>query len=536
MQFVLQLQAFRGHRGLLPGVILPMVLSCSGSRTHDGPPPIVGPSTVYVSPDGDDSAAGTAAAPLRTLGHALEVETAERIVVASGRYVEPEVIIARPVTIACPSEAPAVLEGTLVFHGRDATVARLDIQGGVRLEGAEQVSLLGGTISAGSLADTIRAQGARARLEDLVIACGLETCLSVEGSTLSITRTQIKGEPVSKRGLRVETSSVTLREVVGSGTNIGLIQAGTGGRLRIVGAQLSGFTGTALTGINGARIEAERVTIGEVRQSGVILSLADARFTGLTIGPVVTAGVGIGVQGSYVEVRGLDLTSGGQSGVIVNNHRERSAAVTIDGGVIRHGATLGVNLGQGRLVLKNLRFEGDPTAAQDGEDAILAAGELAELEAEALTIDGPAGFGIGIYTNALAQVNAVITRPRIGGINVEDTAGESIRLHGLKVSGCKTGSGVVAQNAVGIVLEDSEISGCIEAGLLAGDRSRLAVRNSRFLDNRQYGVAAFGGTEIQISGSSARGSKWAIFATCADGSGVIDEGGNQFVGPTTMCP
>src|SRR5260221_5389853 len=151
-------------------------------------------------------------------------------------------------------------------------------------------------------------------------------------------------------------------------------------------------------------------------------------------------------------------------------------------------------------------------------------------------MEGPGGFGRAFANKVWGTVTATIPRPRLGGISIEGVAGAPIAVRASHIEGCRTGSGIIAFNATDVTIAGTSILGCPEAGVLAGQSASIIVSNAIVTNNVQYGLAAFGGSVIDVTSSRVRGSRWALFASCGDQARIEDGGTNKIEGPTTLCP
>lgn len=488
---------------------------------------------MVVSPTGDDRGTGEDARPFKSIGRALAA-SATTIELMPGTYAE-NLWISRDVTLR--ARETATLAGRLSIQGAAVSLTSLDVTGGLAIDRAPRVALESLRVTTASTTDTITVVGSTVVLRGVTLACASETCLQAASSTVSADGlTLVRGVGDHKRGLRAETSSVTLRNLrAGGATNVD-IQATTQSHLTIIDAELADIVGNAIAVQSGSTLECLRTRIFGQARTAILISASDAHLRHLDLGPLPPPASGIGVEGSTVVIENSRLYRAGSPALVVNDHRSRPADVRLDGVVIEHGRTTGINLGQGKLTLVRTDLVGDPSTTADGEDALVASGDTATLIIESATFDAAAGHAIGVYNNAGARIAARITRPRLGGILIERTAGSELRISGTTVSDCRSGSAVVVVDALGVEIEDVELSRCPEAGVLAGAGAEVTVRRARLVDNRQYGVAAFGRSTLTIGDSSARGSKWAAFASCADGSVISDGGANTFTGPVSLCP
>ncbi len=525
-------------RASLPRAILTVLLlvsACSSTRApEEGGPPTPAPlARLVVSTTGDDAAPGDDARPLRTLGKALSRGTAS-IVLLPGTYTE-DLTIARDVTIAARDRA--TLDGRITVTRAALDLTGVDVLRGITAEQSPRVALSTLRVASSSAADALALLHSVAALRNLTLTCGSETCLQAANSTVTADGlTLTRGSVAHKRGLRAETSSVTVRGLRAGGASNIDAQASQGSHLTLVDAELVDITGNAVAALSGSKLELVRARITGTGRVAILLSASDATIRGLDLGPLDPSASGIGIEGGVVRISDSRLQRAGMAAVVVNDHRARPADVRLDGVTIDHGRATAINLGQGKLAVARCELIGDPAAIADGNDAITVSGDTADLTIESATIDAATGHAVGVYNNAGARISARITRPRLGGVLVERSAGAELRITGTTITDCKQGSGVALVDTLAVEIEDLEVTRCPEAGVLAGLGTEVSVRRARLLDNRQYGVAAFGRSTLTLSDSTARGSKWAAFASCADGSVITGGGGNTLEGPTSLCP
>ncbi|MFO0723651.1 MAG: right-handed parallel beta-helix repeat-containing protein [Myxococcota bacterium] len=509
--------------------------ACSTARVADdgGRPPQ--PTTYFVDAAGDDGAAGDRDHPFHSFAHALSMESIERLVVNPGRFTE-DLRVNKRVEIFGPGGGGATLDGAAEIRANDVRLHGVDVSRGLKVSGARGIWIEDATISAGPSVDAIAIESSIGRVDRVFTRGGAETCVLVRGSTLAMTELGVDGAiGGSKRGLRVDSSSVSINGVRGSSAAIALIQVEGGSRVNIRDAVLGPASGVGLTVLR-AGVEVHGIRVHDTASGGILLSESTAKLEAIDVSRIPSPSSGLAMSGANVEVSGGTLSEIGGAAITGIGMRGRSFEAKLSQLEIRHGSAQGINISQGSLHLSGSHLVGNPSATRDGEDAITVYGDGASLLMESTEIDGAAGSGITISSNAGGQLSGRITRPRIAGVLISDSAGADIALRDLSVSDAKTGSGIVLQHSQDVNLSNVEVVRCFEAGVLSSLGSHLTVRQSRFLQNRQYGLAAFGTSDIDVGGSSARGSKWATFATCADGSGIIDSGGNTFEGPTTICP
>lgn len=514
--------------------------SCAGSSNggDDQPPPPPPPPTpstrAYVSLQGNDSADGSEATPFRTIGKALTTNRDE-IVVGPGTYTEPELTVARSVDIVGDDSGGAILDGHLLIASGDVSVERLNVLGGVAINIADGVRVASATIAHGLKDDTVDIGSSVVTLENLSVVCGVETCVQVTTSTASIRNLSMTSTMQSKRGLRVESASVAASGVRSSTMNAAQVQAGGGSTLVLRDAVLTDSEGSGLVAIGGANVLADNLRVSGQRRFSVLSQEANVVVRGSELSRADQ--ITVGVQGGELSIFDTIVHGSAEGAFNIGARGDNDPTVRLMRGEVRHGAWPGVLQSRGRLYVEGTRFTGDPAAPAQVEtaDAIASAGMDTQLVVRGATFTTPAGAGILLRQHVSATVTATITGPRTTGVVVDVARVNPIVISG-RIEDCARESGVATFDAELITVQDLLVSGCTEAGVLAGADSTLDVRRVRAIDNPGFAFAAFGGSIVRLSGSTARGSQWATFATCADGARVEDEGGNQLEGATTDCP
>ncbi len=516
-------------------VVLFAATSCASSNGGpDDKPPPTGPATVYVSPRGDDQAAGTREAPFRTIAHALTISGAQAIALSPGEYVEGELTISRRIAVLGPEEGGAVLTGRVRITADEVVLSRADVLRGIDVSHAKGVVIDNLSIRPGEGNDALGISSSTATLTDLSITCGPETCVQITTSTVSARTLRLSGDSSAKRGLRAETSSVTVHGGEISGTNTNQVLASTRTKMTITDVALNGALGVGLAAVKDTHLVAERVRITAAAKMGLLAS--GSRVIGRDVFIGSAAGIGVGVTGADCDLIGVSIDPMGDSSITVAALFGRESQLRLMGGHIRHGAKSGVAIAAGDVTITGTRFTGDPSATTDSGDAIIAAGPAAILRVISAQIETPAGSGVSMTNNASGTITATISRPKVAGVFIEGVAGVPLSIEGSRIERCKSESGIAIFNSTEINVSRTRVLGCPEAGVLAGQGSTVNVRRSSFVDNAQWGLSAFGGTTIEVSDSFVSGSKWATLATCGDGSSIDDAGGNKFFGPVTACP
>lgn len=488
---------------------------------------------VFVSPTGDDRASGTEAQPLRTLTFAVRHSDATQVALLGGDLTEPLVELARGVEVFAADDGVRVLGLLRVLGAKGLVVRDVELAGGVELLRGADVALSKLKLTASSSrASTLTADGSRVALTDVDVSCGAQSCVSASTSTLTLTRTRLDAS-AAKRGLRVETSSVTARSLSVTGAEINQVLAARHARITIEDSTFTGARSTAVAAVDGASLVLERATITDAARFGVLVESATAAIRRTLIQP--TKSFGVGIAGGTVEITATIFESSSDGAITIAAHAGRPSKVSISGGMIRHGRKPGVLVAEGELTVDDAHFVGSGSR-DDQADAITASGLDAVLHVRSARIDGPAGFGISMLNGAQGTITATIARPRAGGIYVEDALGSPVLIRGTRVEGCSAGSGIVVHDSTDVKLLGITVVDCPEAGVLAGLGSVLEIDDAKLSKNGQYGVAAFGGTTISLRRVRASGGRWVTYASCGDGSRIEDRGDNKLVGKTATCP
>lgn len=510
--------------------------SACSSSTNGGSTDLASAGRLYfVAEDGDDGATGTREQPFRTLARALEASDVAQVFVSAGRYAEAELQVRRPVELIGPGARQAKLEGKVKITAPGVSWSGIDVEGSLRAERAAELVVKDTRVSPVGVVDAVVLEDCTGDVQDLQVTCGLETCLRVEGSTLSFARLElapIEGQRPA-RVMRVTSSSVSVSGISSRGGTNTQVQAERNSTLTIRGGTLGAGSGTQLSSGSGARVAAFDLQIPEPGQLGALAARGTLRLVRAKVGS--SNNICTGTQGGRLELIDSEIGACAVGSVTAANFNEVRASVYIRGGVIRHGRFLGVNLSQGRVEVEGTRFEGVPDFAGEGDEALLAASDLAELVVRGAVIEHSTGNAIGLHGGARADLRVVVRSPRLSGIMVGSSPGTQVVVRGSEISGCRGGSGLVIFDSTGVRVETTVVTACLEAGLIAGDASEVSVENATFEDNQQYGIAAFGQSTVTVSNSASRGSPWAVYASCGDGSRVEDAGANRFEGPTTDC-
>jgi len=494
------------------------------------PPP---PEVAYVSPDGGDLADGTEEAPFASLRRALST-TRPRIVLLPGVFPEPEVVVNRPVRIEGSQPGAATLQGHLFITSEQVQIQDLEITDGLAVHLAQDFHVQNATISASRQEDTISLVSSRGRLRDLNVTCGQQTCLQTTTATVRINGLRARPQSNSKRILRVESSSVAIVGLYAQGGDISQLQAGLRSHLSVRSATLAGSLGNGLVAVQDATVKAQDLHIVGPQRFAVLVQHAQLELRHSTI--EASHDVAVGVAGGVLTVRSSTITGASAGALSLSKNAGVLAKVTLIDGVIRHRGFDGALVSGGRLTVFGTRFEGEGPPSTSGGDAIIAHGVDAELDLHGVHILRPAGFGVVFNADAIGAVGGRIIEPGRGGVLIDDVALEPVTATALHVQGCRGGSGVVALKTPSVLVQGGSVTGCSEAGYLAGGGSTVQVTGARALNNREYGFAAFGGSTLRVRSSTASGSRWSSFASCGDGARIEIGPGVVLDGPSVTCP
>ncbi len=428
---------------------------------------------VYVSPEGNDAASGARTSPLRTLARALATSY-EHVILLAGIH----------------TEGPFSIERSVLLEGENAT-----LQGSLRIDspgvGVERLTL-----------------------QSLDLTAAAEVI--VESATIS--------GPPAERVVHATGGSLTLRGSTIEGGTIASIQLDGGAHGTIARSEISGGS-NGLIAID-STLDVEDVVVTDADQISLLLDSSQATIRGGRYGG--TRNLTVGITGSAVEMTNVALDASDFAVFSVAPSIERTTSLELNGGTIAHGAHAAILSGGGTLIVRGTSFTG--SADQEGDDAIVARNAAVTIEGASFLDAG--GFAIGLYEGSSGTISAMVTGPRLGGITAQSA---TVAIDDTTISGCRGGSGIYLGASNDAAIERTIIDGCSEAGVLAMGGSG-SIRDSKILNNAQFGVAAFAGALIRVASSTISGSPLATFATCGDGASVTLLEGNTIDGLTTDCP
>lgn len=522
---------YRPLRSALLGTIVVSAIACGEGvdppRPPDPPDPPEPRDVAFVSPTGDDAAAGTRSAPFRTLERALSSDRAG-VVLLEGVHSEGSFEVDRPVVVE--GEGEAVIEGTLEIAAAEIRIRRLWVNGGLKAISAPDLSVETTTVTAGVEVNAVSLTGGSVRLERSTLECGTDSCLFARAATVGIDLCRLTGTATTKWGLRAEGGTITVRRAVVDGGRLAAMRIEGEADATVERSETRGG-GNGLVVLGGSTLKAEEVVVSEAVKSSLLLqnSTADVlagRYDG-------TSELTIGISGGRAVLSDVWIGSSGFGAVSISAFLGDGAEVRFEGGTVEHGAKSGILATGSDVLISRTRFLGDPES--DGDDAVTASGAGTRVTVEGAVFDGPSGFAVGFYDDASGTISATVSRPRLGGVLVQGPRLEPVRIADSVITGCRQGSGVALQNSQGTTIDRVLVDGCSEAGVV-GNGAEGAIENSALLDNLQFGVGAFGGAVLTVRGSTIAGSPFATFATCGDGARVDLLGQNRIEGSVTECP
>lgn len=511
---------------------LAVLLACARTE-HPGPPPPPPPLELWVSPSGNDQNAGTEQSPLLTIAAAL-AKSATKIALMPGGH-PGEVRLDRAVELRGASGGVALLLGHVSVIADQVSIEGVSLAAGLSVFQAKEVRIRRGRIEAGPKDEAVAIQGAQAQLAELELSCGPETCLEVATSTVELHQLRILASSETKRGARIETSSVTAHELDFEGGSVSQLQLGRGAKVTLSRSTLKDGRGTGLSALRGARLDGDQIEVLNARSIGAVFQVSQVVLRRLTVGP--GPALAVGVSGGELTLDDPILHAGIDGALNLAAYLDQAPKVSLSGGEVRHGNKGGIYSGSGQLRVRGTTFKGtvDPNSPTPA-DAISGTGLGSKIEVEGARFESPSGFAVAFFSDAGGTVTATITGPGQGGVYAEGIAAASVVVRDSRIEGCLNGSAVVGFDIRDLTVRGLRAQGCREAAVLAGQGARVLVERTTAIDNPLYGYAAFGGAVLRVGRSSARGSKWALYASCADGADIEDLGGNQFTGATVRCP
>lgn len=518
-------------------------VGCFGtSREQRLPPPPPVTAIAYVSPTGDDSADGDRDAPFQSIEKALAGDF-DRIILLPGAYDPKRLNLRRRVVME--GEGTVVLRGHVFVEASDVTLRNVSIGGGLAASFVERLTVESATVAPGLEDDAVSLTRSSGTFRRVRLTCGPETCLQATTATVTIDDCRAEAVDGTKRILRFDGSRAQLRGCHLNGGSTSQVQVGKGARVELADSTLSGGS-NGLVAVEGASLVAQNVVVEGASKTALLLQGATARIEGGRYGgtPHMTAGI----SGSEVTFRDAELESSPFAVASISAHSKRPAKVRFEGGRIRHGSKSALLVTASEVTVAGTWFEGEHVTPPkrrrrrrmqkevERPDAITASGLEAKVIVEAATFEAPAGFAVGFYDDASGTITATITRPYLGGITAQNVATDPVVVRGTVVNGCVAGSGILLQEATQVTVEKTSVTKCRDGGVVAGQKSQVAVTDGLLKDNGLYGAAAFGGATLSIERTRISGSKSATFASCGDGARVDDRGKNQLQGAVSACP
>ncbi|MEM7676967.1 MAG: right-handed parallel beta-helix repeat-containing protein, partial [Myxococcota bacterium] len=241
----------------------------------------------------------------------------------------------------------------------------------------------------------------------------------------------------------------------------------------------------------------------------------------------------LSISGAVVRLIDSEVDAGRYSAANLQNFESHQGRLFMTGGLVRHGDRDGFLGTGGFLSIRGTRFVGENGPAKG--HAVSLRGRRAHAKLTDVHIHQPAGVGFELADDAFGTMTGTIFRPGESGVRIEAALSHTIKLKGVKVQGCRNGSGITVLNSIDVRISDSQLTGCSEAGVLAGTRANVRIDDSVISQNARYGVAAFGGALLSVYSSTISDSPWAVFSACADRSRVVDAGSNRFNGKRGDC-
>lgn len=487
---------------------------------------------VWVGPTGLDTASGTETAPFKTVTRAL-ASRADVVHLRPGRHDVERLLVTRPVRIEGPATGRALVVGHVFVSADDVQLNGVDVGGGLAAHGVHGLTVVESRLASGSQDDTLVLTRTEANLQNLELTPGIETGIEVVNSTVSLSRVHVTHGQETKRGIRVDGSSLSATQLSSDAGKTARFQFTGSSRVNVNNLVDGGGEGNGLL-----ILASSTVTISGARlasSTGFTVLVQNSRLD-LSAAHIEGGGKGtVGVQGGRFEARTSTIGPSPGGALVVSAYRDRTADVTLIRSVVNHRAFDGARVSGGRLVARQTHFRGTPGDRTADGSAAIVHGPGASVEFEDVRIQTPAAYGLVLTKDVSARISGVIDRPGQSGLHIEGVRAEPTRLENLRVNDCGTGSGAVILDS-DVIADRLSILRCPQAGVLAGAGSSVTVRNSRVAGPGRYGFAAFGDAALTIEDGQAREVSWAAFASCGEGARIIQNGKNKLEGPVTSCP
>lgn len=486
-------------------------------------------NVVYVDTQGDDRDPGSPEAPFQTLARALRERTAE-IRVGPGSYPMGRLLLTRPIRIVATSTG-TTLRGRVSVSGSDIAMRGLTLQGSLEVTHSRDFQLDGVTMLPEQTDDTVAMVRSTGRLEDTVIRCAPQTCMQVRTSTVVIRGLRLEAPTDTRRGLRISRSRVDIENLEARGTRVAHLQAEMRSVVNVSGARLTEARGYAVVAVIDSMVDLANVETASIADGALFAQTATVVATSSRL----SASGQHTIHGSGAMIRLIDsrVKSASASAIRAEPFDEWPTELYITNGTIDHRDRSGIHGTSSLVEVRATRFLGRHGGRQG--NAIQLEGPQAKAAITDVEIDTPAGVGIDLRQDAVATVTATITAPSLGGIRIDDVLSGPVTILDSRISDCKSGSAVRVLDSANVRIRRSLLTGCPEAGLLAGDRAGVRVTRSAIRANGKYGIAAFGGAQVWVSTSTVGGSPWGIFSACTDKARVVDGGENHITSRRGTC-
>lgn len=281
-----------------------------------------GPQAVlYVATDGDDSNPGTSAAPLATLGRAIDLaatsSVTETIVLRAGTYDESfGHTIRKTLTIRGAGA------GSTILASSDARVFELDGTGFLTLEDLSVTRAAPVAI----VPSGTNLQVSKARLACVGDCIEAGILFTYSGGTLRMSDTELTGDGTGTGVSTVTAGDLYLARTTFSNFDIGIQMLSTTALVEDVSASDNRVGLQVLTADEGVT-----VTGGSFSSNGTGISLTAATDVDITNATLTdNADHGVKMLGSTAVLMGTDIRRSGKSGI----KAERASVLTVIGGVI----------------------------------------------------------------------------------------------------------------------------------------------------------------------------------------------------------
>jgi hypothetical protein len=505
---------------------------------------------MWVAPGGDDGASGERAAPLRSLAEAVDAREADVVHLLPGVHRGPKLLLSRSVRL---QGAPTATVAAHVFVSADGVTLRgLALLEGFASSLARELTLERLRVQAGAKSEAVRLHRSEARLLGLEIAGGAAAALQVTGSTVSARALRVDAGP-AQAGVRLDGGQLELERAFVYGGAFAAAHAVGTSTLTVRNGRVGKTAGSGVVAYRGARARVLSTRVLDAERVGLLARGGHLEVHGSTVARSGEAAVSL--AGATLRASSSRLAAGRVAALTLGRTPDAASFARLETTTLALRGATGLRVDAGAVELEGVRFVGSPAARTriepapqrlqvdrrgppaEAAPALVLRGQRAQARLEGVTFERPAGPAVEVAGDAeLTARDLEIHEPAGDGIVIDDVAAPRTRLRDVTVRDCRgPAAGVRVARSARISARGLDVAGCSDGALLAVDRASAALLSSRARGGH-VGAGAFGGSVLEVEGSTLAGERWSVFAACADGSRIAKGGGNRLEGPAVTCP